>query len=48
MSASMTKGDLGYCSRWSRLRARKSSPKIGCVVEARRSSRETLGVTDSE
>jgi hypothetical protein len=27
-----TKGDLGSCSRWSSLRARNSSPRIGCVL----------------
>jgi hypothetical protein len=30
-----TKGDLGSCSRWSRLRARSSSPRIGCFETQR-------------
>jgi hypothetical protein len=27
-----TKGEFGSCSRWSRRRARSSSPRIGCVL----------------
>ena len=27
-----TNADLGSCSRWSRRRARSSSPMIGCVL----------------
>lgn len=29
-----TKGDFGSCSRWSRRRARSSSPRIGSVLGA--------------